>query len=287
VARSRFGARLLRHYVAALTILSDGTRVAIARDGLYRAAPRETTMGRVFEVRRGSRPLNLAVDGEDRVLFGEYGAGLENSEVLLYASHDKGMTFERVFAFSRGDIRHVHSVIFEPKGGFWVMVGDFGRQTGVGLLSDDFKHFDWLSRGDQRVRGVRALVRPNCLVYGTDSDRERNFIVRLDKVSGKVETLREIEGSSLYAEAFGSCAAISTCVEPNPACPSREASLYLSADYEIWNRRLSFAKDRLHSVLFQFGTLVLPYSHWARPVGMLSGQALQRIDDVTCVVEFF
>jgi hypothetical protein len=285
VASIRLGARLLRHYIASLEILSDGTRVAVARDGIYRALPGEPDMQRVFSFRRGSRPLSLAVDSKDRILFGEYGS-LEDSEVRVYASEDHCRSFEPVFTFPPGDIRHVHSIVVEPRGGFWVLAGDFGEQPGVGLLSDDLRHLDWLARGHQKVRAVGVLVRPECLIYGTDTDRERNFIVRLDKRTGGVEILREVEGSSLFAVDFGACSAVTTCVEPNPVCHSREASLYLSADGENWDRHVSFTKDKYHPVLFQFGTLVLPSSHYEGTLGMFSGQAVDELDGATRIVEF-
>jgi hypothetical protein len=98
--------------------------------------------------------------------------------------------------------------------------------------------------------------------------------------------LREIEGSSLYAVDFGGCSAVTTCVEPNPACRSRDASLYLSADGEDWDRYVSFTKDRYHPGLFQFGTLVLPSSHCTASAGMFSGQAVDELDGTTRVVEF-
>jgi hypothetical protein len=285
VASVRLGARLLRHYIASLEILSDGTRVAVAHDGIYRALPGEPVMQRVFHFQRGSRPLSLAVDSRDRILFGEYGS-LERSEVCVYASEDRGGSFEPVFTFRAGDIRHVHSIVVEPSGGFWVTVGDFGEQPGVGLLSDDLRYLDWLARGHQRVRAVRVLVRPECLIYGTDSDRERNFIVRLDKRTAEVTILHEIEGSSLFAADFGSCSAVTTCVEPNLVCRSRDASLYLSSDGENWDRYASFTKDRYHPILFQFGTLVLPSSHYEGSIAMFSGQAVDELDGTTRIVEF-
>ena len=109
----RLMARLLRWYIAALQVLPDGSRVAVARDGIYHAAAGEREMTRTFKIARGSRPPNIAVDGS-RVIFGEYGGGLEESEVLIYVSEDGGRTFHEGFRFPRGDIRHVHNVMVDP-----------------------------------------------------------------------------------------------------------------------------------------------------------------------------
>jgi hypothetical protein len=278
-AVSRLARRLLRHYIAGLQCLPDGTRVAIARDGLYRAGPGETEMTQVFRVTRGSRPLNLSQDEHGRLLFGEYGSGLERTEVLVYASDDGGRQFHVVHQFPLGDIRHVHNVVCDADGGYWVLVGDFGPHPGIGYLSHDFSTFDWLARGSQMVRAVGAIVEPDALLYGTDSDREQNYIVRLEKRSGRLDKLRAVEGSSLFAARFGGVATLSTCVEPNPTSTSRHASLYGSTDLDSWNCLASFDKDIFHPVLFQFGTIVLPVSDGQHPNVLLSGQALNGIDD--------
>lgn len=285
-ARSRLAARLLRYYVAAFRVLEDGSRIAVAREGVFRAGPGEKDMVPVFRLARGSRPLNIAADGR-RVLFGEYGSGLESAEVHVYVSDDWGRSFQVGYSFPRGDIRHVHNILVDPHAGhYWVLVGDFGRQPGIGALSKDLKTLDWIARGSQRCRAVGAVIEKDCLVYGTDSDRERNYIVRLDKRSGNIETLLEVEGSSLYAARFGPVRLISTCVEPNPSCLARECSLYASLDGQEWRRAAVHRKDAFHPVYFQFGALVLPYANNRTGRGMYSGQAVRGLDNRVAFVEF-
>ncbi|MEO6327096.1 MAG: hypothetical protein ABIT01_05995 [Thermoanaerobaculia bacterium] len=274
---SRLGSRLMRRQILALTVLADGARIAVGREGIYRAGPASDRFELTFRVVRGSRPLNLAVDDQGNVLFGEYGE-LGGEEVKIYVSSDGGRTFQAGFAFPRGAIRHVHNVI--PDGDqTWVLCGDSDEQAGIAALSGGFRNLDWLRRGDQSARAVGLLVSAEALTYGTDSDRERNFIVRLEKESGRLTRLLEVEGSSLYATSFGALQLIATTVEPNPRCPSPIASLYGSLDGERWERLRSFRKDAWHPTLFQFGTIVLPASRCALPHGAFSGQALQGFDD--------
>ena len=285
-AGMRLAARLLRHEVAAFEVLSDGARIAVVRDGLYRAEPGQTRMTRVFRITRGSRPLNLAVDGA-RVLFGEYGDAYQDCEAFIYISEDGGRTFDVGYRFPAGSIRHVHGVQVDPyRDTYWVLVGDYDRQPGIGALSKDLRTLEWLNRGSQQCRAVRALIEPDRLIYGTDSDQEQNFIVGMDKSGGKITKLLQVEGSSLYAAAFGPVRVISTCVEPNPICRSRECSLYASRDGFDWRRGAVHCKDRHHPTFFQFGALVLPYAYNNRPRGMFSGQAVKLGDDRVSLVEF-
>ncbi len=286
LARFHLSARLLREYVAALIVLSEGTRVAIARDGIYRAAPGVTVMTRTFKFPAGWRPLNLAVDDGDRVLFGEYGANPQRREIFIYASDDLARSFHPAFKFAAGDVRHVHNIIFDPFGDqFWILVGDVGREPGVGVLSKDLLTVSWVDRGHQKVRAVGALVEKDCLIYGTDSEVQENYIVRLEKSSGKLLPLRGTEGSSLYAAKFGGVGVISTCVEPSRVNKSKTATAYLAVAERQWNPLVSFQKD-FWPALFQFGTIVLPFSHYDGPLGMLSGQALTGADNKVFVLDF-
>lgn len=287
IARFRYSARLLRFYVAAVRVLSDGTRVVIARDGIYRASPGDVRLERVFAIVRGSRPLNLGVDNQDRVLFGEYGGNPRRHEVFIYGSEDRGRSFHVVYEFKPSEIRHVHNIIYDPfLDKYWVLVGDFDHETGIGLLDKDLSSLEWVARGNQKVRAVSAIVEEDCLLYGTDSELQPNHIVRLDKRTRELVELCSVEGTSLYATRFGLVRVISTCVEPSRVNRSRYSTLYASEDGLHWCALKSYRKDCLPFVLFQLGTLVLPYSDCDGSIGVYSGQAVTGLDNHVCVVSF-
>lgn len=285
-ANFRLASRLLRFYIASFNVLDDGSRIAVARDGIYRAAPSEKRMSRSFKITRGSRPLNLSID-KNRVMFGEYGSGLENTQVIIYISEDFGKTFSIGYLFPKGNIRHVHNIVVDHFAGvYWVLVGDFNEQPGVGILSQDLEDIHWIRRGSQQCRAVCGLPTPDGLIYGTDSDRERNFIVKLERETAQIREICEIEGSSLYATNFGALKAISTCVEPNPQCPSKTSFLYLSRDGTQWDRVLCYQKDFYHPRYFQFGTLVLPPSNSDHNHILLSGQSLRGLDNTSLLIDY-
>ncbi len=279
VSQFELGARLLRYNIEAMQVLQDGTRVAVARDGIYRAAAGELEMRRSWRVTRGSRPINLSVDG-NRVLFGEYG-GLDMVGVRVYCSEDGGLHFEPVYEFPIGDIHHLHNVVVDRYANhYWVLAGDHGRTPGIAVLSKDFRHLEWVERGSQMVRAVSVLVRPDYLIYGSDSELEANYIIRLEKKTGRYERLMPVDGTSLYAAEFGEIGIISTCVEPSPVNKGKYASLYGSMDDVTWNQLLSFRKDSWNCIAFQFGLIVLPNVAGRGPsYGMFSGQALSKHHD--------
>jgi len=276
VSKMKLAARLLRYNIQALRVLPDGSRVAIARNGAYRAQAGDLEMNRKWTLVRGSRPINLSADG-DRLLFGEYGGPeMDAVGVRIYCSGDCGEHFEPVYEFPKGDIRHVHNVVFdEYEDHYWVLTGDYDRTPGIAALSKDFRHLDWLDRGNQMVRAVSVLVRPDCLIYGSDTELEANYIIRLEKRSGRYERIAPIDGSSIYSADFGNLALISTCVEPSKVNTSDCASVYGSRDGIKWSKLLSQRKDGFSPTLFQFGLVVLPVVQTQVPCwGMLSGQAV-------------
>lgn len=290
-AQLTLAARVLRFNVQALQVLPDGARVAVVRDGIYRAEAGEVEMSRTWAVTRGSRPINLAADG-NRVLFGEYGgAEMDQVHVRIYRSDDGGRHFEPAYEFPKGDIHHIHNIVVDRYANhYWVLAGDHGRTPGIGVLSKDCRHLDWVERGSQMVRAVNVLVRPDCLLYGSDSELEPNYLVRLDKTTGRREQIMPLDGSSLYAADFGELGVISTCVEPSRVNQDRQASLYGSVDGANWERLVSLRKDGWQTglfqvdsrltQLFQFGLIVLPNIQCRKPVcGMFSGQALAKHHD--------
>lgn len=289
VALTRFqpSARLLRYYIGGFRILSDGTRIAIARDGIYRAERGNLEMDRVFPIFSGSRPLNLTVDREDHILFGEYGPNRRRREIYLHVSADRGRTFEVAYQFRAGEIRHVHNVLYDVfMDKYWVFVGDYAHEPGIGLLSKDLSRLEWFARASQRARIVAAIIERDCLIFGTDSELEQNYIVHMDKATRQLRELIPIEGTSLFASRFGNVRLISSCVEPSAVNRSTTATLYASCDGLRWHPVRSFQKDFLPFVPFQFGTLVLPYSDFGRSLGMFSGQAVRELDNRVCVVSF-
>lgn len=279
-AEFALAARLLRYNIQAFQVLADGSRVAVARDGIYRAGAGETRMTKAWSVTRGSRPITLSAD-ENRVLFGEYGGPeMDHVGVRVYLSEDSGRHFEPLFEFPKGDIHHIHNVVVDPYADhYWVLAGDHGRTPGIAALSKEGRNLDWLDRGHQMVRAVSALPRPDCLIYGSDSELEPNFIIRLDKASGRCDRLRPVEGSSLYAADVAGMAVISTSVEASAVNTSRQCSLYGSTDDATWSPLIRFEKD-IWSPILHFGLIVLPTvqdpgaARW-----MFSGQALKGHHD--------
>jgi hypothetical protein len=282
--RSRLASRLLRQEIRALARLSDGTLVAACKLGVFHGseggplAPSAIAGGAVPL----QHPMRLGVGPGDVVAWGEYVAPRRLRPVRVFASRDRGRSFEVVHTFPEGEIVHVHNVVWDASSRhWWVLSGDHGHEPGIGRLSADFARFEWLVKGEQRFRAVSVFDLGDRLIYATDTEREPNAVIALDKRTGTTERLCELEGSCLYACRFGDLFAVTTTVEPSTVNRSPWATLWLSRDGESWRCAWRAHKDRWHPDYFQFGSLILPAgASDAGPV-WLSGQAVRGLDGRT------
>lgn len=282
---SRLASRALRHHVKAFVTLSDGTAVASTRDGVFHAEPGWPRMKPSRTPGEGlpsEPPMTISIGPGDRVLWGEYFSNRARREVRLYVSDDKARTFEVAHVFQPGEIRHLHNIYHDKSSDhYWILAGDHDGEPGIGRLSGDLTTFEWVVKGKQIHRAVCVFDFGDRLVYGTDTEKEPNAIMRLDKATGRVERIAETPGSSLYACRFGGLYAISTAIEPSEVNTSRAATLWLSRDGESWHRAFEVEKDVWHPTFFQFGTLVLPRGESDCEILAFSGQAVRGLDGKT------
>jgi hypothetical protein len=276
----RLTARLLRQEIRTFCLLSDRTGVAVTKSGIFRGEPESPLMDFVMQPINGT-PLNIMVDKQNRVFFGDYGF---NGVKSIYVSFDKAKTFEVIKQFNPNEIRHVHGIQEDPfDSGYWIFTGDYENQSGIARLSPDLKYFDWVYRNSQQVRLVQAIIESDCLYYGTDSNVENNYIVRFDKSSCQPELLCPISGASLFATRFGKMRLISTSVDPTTK--TKDVILYGKyGDDGHWNELITYRKDFWNPKYFQYGTLIFPRTNSETIWGVYSGKAVDGFDNKTAIV---
>jgi hypothetical protein len=283
--QTRLTSRLVRQEIRGLAHLSDGTLVAACKSGLFHGPADGGALAPSAIEAHGlplQWPLRLGVGPGDVVAWGEYVSRRRLRPVRIFASRDRGRTFETVHTLEAGDVLHVHNVTWDASAGnWWVLAGDHGHEPGIGRLAHDFTRFEWLVKGEQRFRAVSVFDCGDRLLYATDTEMEPNSVISLDKRTGASERLFELEGSCLYACRFGDVLAVTTTVEPSEVNHSQDATLWLSRDGERWRCAWRARKDRWHADYFQFGSLVLPAGRSDGGPLWLSGQAVEGLDGVT------
>lgn len=278
---ARLAARLLRYEIRALGVRADGGLVAANRDAMFVTQP-GSTEPHASRIDAGEQapclPMTVTVGPDDEIVWGEYNAWLHDDAVRLFASRDGGAHFEVVHTFPPGEILHVHSLLFDAaRDHYWLFCGDFDEEPGIGMLSRDLRHFEWLCKGEQRFRACEAFDLGDRLVYATDTPLAPNAIIALDKETGETQQLRSVQGSCLYAARFGDLCVFSTTVEPGAVDTSTSAGLWVSRDGDHFEEVVSAKKDRWPHLL-QFGSLILPRGRSDRENVFFSGQAVERFD---------
>lgn len=276
----RLLARLLRTEITELHLLSDGSRIAIAKKGIFRAQEGESEYKKVFSIPRGTRPLNLCVAGDGTLYFGEYFSNKERKPVHIYCSKDQGQSWSVCYSFRAHSIRHVHGVYydnFEDK--VWFSTGDLEGECQIGYTKDGFETVEIFKEGGQQYRTVEILFFKDYILYGTDTEYEKNYIYKIERKSAEEERLQPIQSSVLSASGNGEYAIIATAVEPSAVNKETSAYLWMSRDALQWVEIGAFEKDDWNPKYFQYGRVKFPVGALQQNSFFISGHALKEFDN--------
>jgi hypothetical protein len=256
--RSPLTFRLMRDGFHALTTLSSGHMVAAVPGAIVTLAPGENDFQLSHRVLRGTRPLHITATPDDHIFWGEYFDNPARDEAHIYASTDRGATWDVAYTFPRGAVRHVHNIVFDEWGKcLWVLTGDNGSECRILRVSCDFKTVDIVLSGNQQARAVALVPTPDGLYFSSDTPLESNHVYRLDR-GGRLTELAMLSSSSIYGCRAGGAIWFSTMVEPSQTNPDRNVRLYGSHDGHDWKDLMQWRKDFLPMLLFQYGNAILP-----------------------------
>lgn len=251
--------RLTRTEISKYYILKDGSDIVIARKGIFSRIKGDETFTKVFDVKRGSRPLNICEDKDGSLYFGEYFQNMEKQSVHIYGSHDKGKTWEIVYTFPEGNINHVHGIFFDPyTNRMWYATGDRENECIVGYTEDGFKTVMEVFRGGQEYRTCVLFFYKDFIVFGTDSQYQVNELKKFDRKTLEITHLQDVQGPIIRGSQIGDISMISTDVEPSDVNKDPNAYVWISKDGVHWEELCHAKKDILPAMLFQFGVFDMP-----------------------------
>jgi len=258
---ARLTSRLFRDGFHALAVLSSGHLVAAVPHAILTLPPGEERFQVAHRVVRGTRPLHIAATPDDRVFWGEYFDNAQRDEVHVYASADRGAHWDVVYTFPKGQIRHVHNIVYDKWGDcLWILTGDDGAECRILRASRDFRNVEVVLAGAQQTRSAALIPTPEAVHFSSDTPFETNHVYRLDR-GGNLSEIMNLGSSSTFGCLAGRAIFFSTMVEPSEINRERKAGLYGSADGIRWTRLLQWQKDRWSMSLFQYGNVLLPDGH--------------------------
>lgn len=281
---SRLLARLLRIEITNLLILEDGSRVAIGKKGIFVAKKGEKNYQKTFNVIRGTRPLNMCEDKNGFLYFGEYLSNPDRGEVHIFKSIDSGKTWVICYTFPKNTIRHVHGIFYDKyEDLLWFATGDLDGECIIGYTNDSFETVNIFKHGGQKYRAVQLLFFKDFIIYGTDTEYEKNYIYRIDRKNGEEQCLQELQGSVLSSVSSDEYAAISTAVEPSKVNHDVYSHIWFSSDGYEWIELYKGKKDSLNPKYFQYGRFKFPIGAINDGKIMFSGHALKDLDNKTII----
>ncbi|MEM8981968.1 MAG: hypothetical protein AAGC71_02990 [Pseudomonadota bacterium] len=285
--RLTLSSRLLRAGFHGLRILDNGTLLGVVKGGIVRLAPGETQFTVVHRFRHGSRPLTLCTTPGGAAFYGEYWGNDQREAVRIVGSFDAGDTWQAVYEFPAGSIRHVHGVHYDPyRDCCWVLTGDSDAESAVFVGGADWANLDRVVGGNQLCRAVTLIPTKDGVVLPTDTEHQQNYIQWLDPRTGTLEKIRPVAGTVFYSTKTVSKMLLSTVVEPGAGIQGDRVNILASSNGWDWEQIHTQRKDRLSPILFQYGTFLLAPSSSKSDLAFAGGQAVRRDDQRLLRIEF-
>ncbi len=283
--RNRLTSRLVRDGFHALAVLPSGLLLGAVPGAIVTLAPGEFEFKTTHSVIRGTRPLHITTTPDGRIFFGEYFDNPARDEVHIFASSDRGNTWQVAYTFPKGAIRHVHNIAYDQwENCLWVLTGDYGAECRILRASCDLKTIDVALSGNQQARAVAVVPAPEGLYFSSDTPLEANHVYHLDR-GGKLSTLCSLDSSSIQGCRVGDAVFFSTMVEPSDVNRDRRVHLYGCRAGGSWRSLLEWKKDFWPMRFFQYGNAFLPDGTNTTNYLAVTTVAVERDDLVTTILE--
>ena len=224
-----------------------------------------------------SAPLNITSSTENKYLafWGDYFSNPTRDRVMIYGI-TKHKQIEEMFTFPQKTIRHIHNIISDGVGGYFIFAGDDDQQAGIYHSNRGFRQVRPIYCGEMMARAVIGFQTSSGLMFATDSVNEVNHIYLLNNTRGKIkkEEICKLNGPCIYGTAVGNNYIFSTTVESEESNGSKLAIFsrksgpgILTSNVEViavdkeFNVRIlgKIQKDNLPYKLFQYGAIRFPW----------------------------
>ncbi|HYU45584.1 MAG TPA: hypothetical protein VEK84_05330, partial [Terriglobales bacterium] len=269
----------------ALAVLPEGTMIGATPGAIVTRTANSKEFRPTHRLLRGTRPLHITSTPSGKVYWGEYFDNRDRTEVHIYASDDRGRTWQVAHTFPAGSVRHVHNIVYDRWGDcLWILTGDEGSECRILRASCDLGAIETVLSGNQQVRAVAAIPTPDCLYLSTDTPDEKNHIYRLDR-TGRADRVGDLNASSTYGCQAGQSILFSTMVEPSAVNRDREVHLVGSRNGMQWQTVASWKKDSLSMKYFQYGNAFLPDGENRTRYLAVTTVAVEQDDQTTTIWE--
>lgn len=209
------------------------------------------------------------------ICFGEYGNNQERSEVPIYISKDNGESWEIIYEFKPGEIKHIHNIQFDSfSNTIWCCTGDLLGECKLVNFDLNFKVLKIVGDGSQFYRTCRLFFKKDFIFWLMDSHIETSYVIKFDRQNESINILQDLPGPIWYSTTLsnGQYLAASS-VEHGYSLKHKKAHLLISDDLEHWESIQVFKKDYYYPLdFFKYGAIGFPIGE-------------QNINEVNCFGE--
>lgn len=254
----RLGRRALR--LDKCNVVPVGENLIIIRQGLvyfYDATTHSLQQTLALRNCRNVLHQSICVAPNGNIYFGEYGHNSERNSVPVYRSVDGGRSWQEIYTFGAGSIKHVHGCYYDRyTDRIWVCTGDFAGENIIMSADADMNDVQMIGDGSQRYRACNLIFTQTEIHWLMDSQLETSHHVIYNRESGVVEIGQALAGPVWYIkELTGGNYLASTAQEIGPGVLDGYAHVYHSTDLRHWKSVLQFAHDGLPKRYFKFGVI--------------------------------
>lgn len=282
--RPRLAERAMRADQCVVQPIHEDLALVVRARTVYRVTSGgPLALGRI----RGDCPLrsSIAVLDDGSCVFGEYFLNPERLPVRVWRVTSGLANLEQAHVFPAGSIRHVHSIQTDPfaAGKLWLTTGDRDGECYFWCSDQRLQQLERIGSGTQRFRAVNLFFTEGELLWFTDSEREQNFLMSMDRKTGLATQHRPVESSVWYGRrTIDGVYLAATTVESGPGVLTREATVYASRNGFDWSPVRRFRKDPWRPMkLFKYGVISFANGAVSSDRLWINGEGLWNLDGMS------
>lgn len=149
---------------------------------------------------QGIRNDGIASINGNTVFFGEYFRNPHKDKVRVYKSISNLLSWQTVYEFESGQIRHIHAIQKDPfTEKLWILTGDKDKESMIAWTDNEFNSIVPIGQGSQMWRVCQLVFTEDAIYWGADTTSESEAgIYRWDRVTSKIKKLQKIEGAVFF-----------------------------------------------------------------------------------------
>ena len=199
--------------------------------------------------------INSTPDGY--IYFGEYGNNGNRDSVPVYCSKDGGFSWEEIYTFPAGSIKHIHGCYYDKYiDKVWVCTGDYKDENWLLVADREFNEVKKIGNGQQKYRTCNLIFTQKQVHWLMDSQLETSYHIIMDRDTNNITVGQKLRGPIWYIKELEDNSYLAaTAQEIGEGVLDDKIHLYYSTDLKEWKTIKTFNHDGLPKRYFKFGVI--------------------------------